>query len=408
MGTASHPCELNSRWRKISFIRNDYQLSLDKNLRILGTGPFQLELNGWIRTIVRNFTLDNDNYRDYVFDPTFDYVLCESPEERTDGRLYIRMENGDCVVTQNPIINLDGYETIVTNIFDLPKSKLVAIDEWWNNEEELVFMLQTSLFDDPSFSAVCSGLPLVPELGHEPIFGKSSDGTWLIFDPRLSLQSNTPDSPIHDGGKEAFIASGGDTLCSNVRRTFLNENECQMATNACKSSSNREIDISLKNSTIAAINSLSGRYVYAIDGLLVKYKGIVLEHPCTPGLRCRWEPKNLTDCNPTELYSDTNSSLFDLLSNSGDRNPYIRDIHFPEEGKYCNSTDTEPAIEIEVDGICWKRVHDEHMSIFDVSICKLTQIQSTMHIQMVSHLYSSLFIPRVDDVLGGKTPWWGI
>ena len=253
-------------------------------------------------------------------------------------------------------------------IFDLPNSELAAIDEWWNNGEELVFILQTSLFDDPLFSTICSGLPLVPELGDEPIFGKTSDGTWMIFDPRLSLESNTPDRPIDDGGKGAFTASGGETLCSNVPRTFLNENECQIGTNACKSSSNREIEILLENSTITVINLLSGQYVYAIDGLLVKYEGIVLEHPCTPGLRSRWEPKNLTDCNPTELYSGTNSSLFDLLSKSGDRNPYIRDIYFPEEGTYCNSTDTEPEIEIEVDGVCWKRVHNEHMSIFDVSV----------------------------------------
>ena len=373
MGATSHPCDLNSRWRKISFIRNDNQLSLDKKLRVLGTGPFQLELNGWTRTIVSNFTINSDDYRDYVFDPTFDYVLCGSPEEKIDGSLKIRLENGDCVVVQNPVVNLDGYETSITNIFELPKSKLVAIDEWWNNGEELIFMLQTSLFDDPSLSAVCSSLPLVSELGDEPVFGKTSDGTWLIFDPRLSLESNIPDSPVHDGGKQTFIASGGNTLCSNVPRTFLNENECQMATNACKLSSDGEIEISLENSTIAAMNALSGRYVYAVDGLLVKHEGIVLEHPCTPGLRSRWEPKNLTDCNPTELYSETYSSLFDLMSSSGDRNPYIRDIYFPEEGKYCNSADTEPAIEIKVEGVCWKRVHDEHMSVFDVSIYELTK-----------------------------------
>ena len=250
MGTASHPCDLHSRWRKISFILNDNQWSMNKNLRVLGTGPFQLELNGWTRTVVSNFTIESDLYRDYVFDPNFDYLLCRSPEERTNGRLYIQIENGDCVPAQNPIVNLDGYESSVTTIFDLPKSDLVVIDEWWNNGEELDFMLQTSLFDDPSFSAVCSELPSVPELGDEPVFGKTSDGTWLIFDPRLSIQSNTPDFPIHDGGKEAFTASGGDTLCSNVpQKTFLNKNERQMATNACRSSSTREIEISLDNST---------------------------------------------------------------------------------------------------------------------------------------------------------------
>jgi hypothetical protein len=99
----------------------------------------------------------------------------------------------------------------------------------------------------------------------------------------------------------------------------------------------------------------------------VKYGGIVLDHPCTPGLRSRWEPKNLTDCDPTELYSETNSSLHSLLSSSGDKNPYMRDVYFPEEGMMCNETDTEPEVEIEVNGHCWRRVHDEHMSLYDVS-----------------------------------------
>ena len=271
------------------------------------------------------------------------------------------------MVAQNPIVNLDGYEHTVTHAFNLLEGSLQPIDQWWSNGEDLVFMLGASLFDDPSFSSICSELPSVPELGDKPIFAKLPNGSWFMFDPRLDLMTNTVKSPINDGGKETFTASGGETSCSNVPRTFLNENNCQLSTDACKPSVNNRVDILLDNSTIATLNTLTGRYVYAIKGHLVKYEGIFLQHPCTAGLRSRWEPKNITDCNPTELYSDTNSSLFDLLSRSGDRNPFIRDIFFPERGTQCNSTDTEPEIEIEVDGVCWKRVHDEHMSIFDVS-----------------------------------------
>ena len=147
----------------------------------------------------------------------------------------------------------------------------------------------------------------------------------------------------------------------------MNENDFLLSSNTCKPSANSQVDIKLENSTISTINNLSGRYVYAIEGLLVKYDGIRLDHPCTPGLRSRWIPMNLTDCNLTPLYGNTTESLSELISKSGDRNPYMRDIFFPEEGKECEDSDTEPEIEIEVGGVCWKRVHDEHMSIFDVS-----------------------------------------
>ena len=92
-----------------------------------------------------------------------------------------------------------------------------------------------------------------------------------------------------------------------------------------------------------------------------------MDHPCTPGLRSRWEPKDIAGCIPTALYSETTASLSKLISESEDSNPYIRDIFFPGEGIFCNPFDTEPEIEINVDGECWKRVHEEDMSVFDVS-----------------------------------------
>ena len=126
-------------------------------------------------------------------------------------------------------------------------------------------------------------------------------------------------------------------------------------------------EIMLNNLTIAALHRLTGRYVYSIEGLLVKYEAFNLNHPCTPGLRSRWELKELSDCNQTELHGDTYSTLYDLLMESKDKNMYIRDIFFPEEGLNCNADDIESEIEIEVQGSCWQRVHDEHLSIFDVS-----------------------------------------
>ena len=371
MAAADHPCDVDTRWRKISFVRNDNLWSMEKRLRVLsetpGVGPFRIVFNDWTRTVVQNFNVDNSGYENYVFDSTHEYSICNNPQEIIGGRLYIRLEDGNCVYAQNPEVNLTGFEFSVQNIFDIPDGALEVIDESWTGGEDLVYLLKTSFFDNPSYSSICSSLPSVPELGDEPIFGRLSNGSWLMFDPRLHLFENTVDSPIPDGGKFIATSSGGDTYCSNVPRTFLNENQCQISINACKPSSNKAIDILLENETISVLNHLTGRFVYAVVGQLVKFDGIFLEHPCTPGLRSRWEPRSLDGCNPTELYGNTNSTLFGLLSTSGDRNPYIRDIFFPNEGGNCSVADTEPEIEIEVDGQCWKRVHDEYNSIFDVS-----------------------------------------
>ena len=130
---------------------------------------------------------------------------------------------------------------------------------------------------------------------------------------------------------------------------------------------NVTIDITLNNLTIAALNHLEDRYIYSIEGLLVKHGAFSLEHPCTPGLRSRWKLIDLSNCNQTELDYNTNSSIYNLLIESNDKNEYIRDIQFPTGESKCNASDIESEIEIEVQGSCWKRVHDEHLSIFDVS-----------------------------------------
>jgi len=364
--TGDHPCDLYSRWRKMSFVRHERE----SFLRVIGEGPFRLEMDGWLRTIVTNFTVEEEGYSTYSFNSNFEYELCRSPEEEIGGNLYLRLEDENCVeiVHGNPLVNLDGFESSVNHIVDLPDNSLQPIDRWWTKGGDLIYRMDISLFNNPAFLETCSSLPSVPQNSDGPVFGRLSDGTWLMFDPRINLETNTMVEPISDGGKQTSINSNGETYCSNVPRTFLNENECKLSMDACKASSeSSQVEILLDNSTIAMLNNLTGRYTYAIQGLLVNYDGIILEHPCTPGLRSRWERKNPIGCDATELYDATNETLSHLLSDSGDDNPFMRDIYFPEEGTYCNSSDTEPEIEIEVDGECWTRVHPEHMSIFDMT-----------------------------------------
>lgn len=247
IGTPDHPCDQYSMWRRVSFVRNDYQWDVENNLQIIdlgSNGPYKLVFNRWARTIVDKLEIASEGYSNYTFDPNFVYTLCNTPEDTSsNGRLYIRLEpqiGGDepCVIANNPLTNFDGYESSIGNLLNLPDEYLKPIDHKWTSDEDLVFQLQTSLFDSPSLSSSCADFPLVPEFGDEPIFGKLSDGTWLIYDPRLDLISNTISSPKEDGGNDDFKVSGGETRCSNVPRTFLNEDECHVSSDACRPSSN--------------------------------------------------------------------------------------------------------------------------------------------------------------------------
>ena len=158
--SANHPCNLNSRGRKIGLIHDDNQWILDKLLSVLSTYSFQFELNGWTRKFVCNLTIDNDNYRHHGFVTTFDYKSGTS-RDRFNRRLYMQIEIGDCVFMQTPIVNINGYKTMVTDIFDLPSSELADINERWSSGEELVyFMLPTSLFDDLLFSSLYAKPPI--------------------------------------------------------------------------------------------------------------------------------------------------------------------------------------------------------------------------------------------------------
>lgn len=336
-------------------------------MRVEGTGPYTLYLDGIKRTIVEDFWPDRDT--GFEFDPNYMYVICRlrvSDGEKVGGKLSIKLPDGRCVTVPNPPVNLTSIEGDST-ILDLHENNLEPIDEYYNSDE---FILQNPLTDP-----LCAKIPDVFEHGDEKIFGRLPDGTWLQFDPRLELQSNSLESPLPDGGKNIKLKSGGETQCSNVPRTFLNEDSCVPSSNSCQiSETYEELEIFLDDTAISKLHTLTGRYVYRIIGLNVVDQSStsnmmgsnMLEHPCTKEMKSRWIPKAST-CNPTVLGSGTHETLHDLLSTTSDLNPNLRDIHFPSSGKSCDASDTNPEIEILVDGVCWKRVHDDYLSVYDMS-----------------------------------------
>ena len=226
-GTIDHPCAANSRWRKFTFIKNDFPSRLNRSglsgvLRIQGSGPYVLKLDSHPRTVVQNLVIANDVYANYTFDPEFEYKICEVTPG-VGGTLAIKLSDGSCQNIHNPVVNFNKHENSPTYVIDVPGgvTNLQPIDEQWTNGEELIL---TRDINDSS----CKDVPLLLEYGDPPIFGKVSDGTWLQFDPRLNLQTNTISNPRDDGGHNE-VKMGGGTLCMDTPQNFLNDNDCLLS-----------------------------------------------------------------------------------------------------------------------------------------------------------------------------------
>ena len=244
----------------------------------------------------------------------------------------------------------------------------------------------------------CAVIPDVVQVNDAPIFGVLSDGSWLQFDPRLIFEGNTIQSPIADGGGQDAIHSGKVMACSNVPRTFLNENQCSISKvplTCGASSSTSDVLIKLDEPTLLTLFNLTGRYVYGLRGLtVIDQFNNMIAHPCTPGLRSRWLLKEISTCNITDIFNTTNLTLIDLLRRSSDTNPYFRDITFPQSGATCDPLDTNPVIELRVDSKCWTRVHPDYFSVYDVSINFRSMTRISLSFTTISCLFLLCFAER--------------
>jgi len=361
-GIPDHPCDSFTRWRKFSFVNIDYpeESEYRRPIRITGSGPFIISRGGHDLTVA-DIRIPGSDYEDYPFDETYDHYICSSRlQMRVDGALYLRLPEGECARFYNPAINFTMYEHLVTS------ENLITFSDWSDLDP-----LDGNVTDAEEFflpngysGSECTSIPATT--AESPfIFGKLPDSSWVVYDPHFDLSLNTDTNPLDDGGIDVVVKSSGVSYCSNAPRNFLNEENCVLSQYACGSSAaGDEIEFVLNETTIVELQEKSGKYVYGIFGLPAGD----LQHPCTNELRSRWEIKDSNaGCDPTELYPETEEALAELLTVSDDDNPFIRDVYFSDAVLSCNSSDYEVEIEIEVDDICYKRVHDEHLSVYDMT-----------------------------------------
>ena len=106
------------------------------------------------------------------------------------------------------------------------------------------FLLRDGILNDP----VCDLVPSFAEENDAPIFGRLPDGSWLQWTPTILLEDNGPSintapedmasNVLSDGGGEWSIKTGEKLKCSNVVRSFVNEDTCFLSTEntTCSSS----------------------------------------------------------------------------------------------------------------------------------------------------------------------------
>lgn len=320
-----------------------------------------IKLNGFVRTTVKSIAFA-DTTKTFQFNK--EYRMCHLPQEKIDAWFWLKLDDGSCTHLKNPAVEFRADTIQPSYVLNIPNisGSLQVIDSQLSGGQELI---STVALNDK----LCTKLNDITEEGDAPVHGKLEDGTYVLFDPRMEMQENTVAHPEPDGGGLIKTLTAGATKCANAPRTFLNEDSCVLSysATACGSTTAPDLQIELNAENIGVLHDLTGQYVYAILGLpVVDAGGEKLEKPCIPGLRSRWEIKAAGECSATTLGSNTNSSLVKLLHASSDPNMFIRDINFPASGYTCDSSDDGIVeIEIIIGSQCFKRVHPEHMSVFD-------------------------------------------
>lgn len=199
---------------------------------------------------------------------------------------------------------------------------------------------------------------------------KKNNDDYYIFDPHLVTIDNTLEAP-------APPSAVSGNLCHNVPRTTFNIDKCVVTTQNCEPVRYISTMFFLNDKNLKLFYELSKIYVYEIKGL--RMDGIDVPSPCDPRHRTsRWKKVGSKGCSNQnkENYKIKNPNIeklfIDLLKNSKDLNPNLRDISTPIGGCSIKNSDEDfeiiKGITLDIDNqACYKNVHPDLHNIYDFS-----------------------------------------
>ena len=280
----------------------------------------------------------------------------------------------------NELLDLDGHaEFIDTELYSNP------------DQQELIL---TSPLTDQTCNDIPDRRTELMARTERAVVGEYS-GEYFLFDARPVLQGNSLDDPLQDGGGsvvaetrirnnfvyEIYQNKHFQAICSNVPRTFLNEDSCVLSyhPNVCTPQEEPGTRFDIQTWALARILQATGghrdpriedspdtRYVLYIDNLR---NGDGTDLPCTPGARSRWRiMPDMSHCDGSlsEISSSTQQLFANLLSITIDPNKYIRDIIFPSSGATCHSSDVNKFdFTVPVGNTCYQNVHPDTLQVYD-------------------------------------------
>lgn len=175
--------------------------------------------------------------------------------------------------------------------------------------------------------------------------------------------------------------------CSNVPRSFLNEEHCVLSTDldACPAGGTApDIPILLNETNIIKFFELTGgwglsssdsstahdggRFVYAILGLVLEDHQAICSDLVEANDITRWM-KNATNCTePTPFnHQGTEDAIAAMLSGASDNNPLLVDVRKPS-GMTCEYAWTgDVPIQIQVGDTCYTQLHPHLYNVYDAT-----------------------------------------
>ena len=361
------PCDSLSRWKSYAFGWEEARAGINFRISVPNNSNEWFLITdqwGYPRTEV-----PQKDWLPYFRDgQTFRYC---SAEEKAGGLLMVQV-GGKCIPLEagNPLIQF--HESLPKKWIHLPDiARFSVVDKQESEGSEMILLKNIE-------SPVCD---TIPAGGGVPVHALSGDNnTWIMHDPRVVLLSNTVERPSADGGGANMV--GRPTMCSNVARSFLNSEFCEMSKDAatCAPYMDMDVKMHLTDSTISDFYRLAHRYVYVID------MPDAIGTPCVPESTSRWL-KIAGTCRTTIPNAATQVTIRSLLANNRDENPNIKDVRFPSGNSYTCLTSTPKGVVIDVGSTCWQHVNDDHYNVYD-----LTEFASLHRVRNDTGLNTFVFI----------------
>ena len=243
-----HPCEKGTRYRHYAFTGRDKNLKL--RVRAIADGKYFLSVQGEPRTVVSSIDWASSSYISSKGSmPTVDdsYVFCREPEDELYGDVIVKdYRTNRCQKIKvnnnggNPIVDFTNSTDIIAAILEAGGNKysqtmsnyltLSSADAEPINDIFFITKPQHLILKQDLTADICSTVNQEWNLIHYVAFYEPNN-IWVLHMPPPKLLENTVDNPAIDGGGSNVNWSKGQTWCSNVPRTFLNEEKCILSNN---------------------------------------------------------------------------------------------------------------------------------------------------------------------------------